>query len=45
VWRIIMLVKNWMSRHVFTIKENDSMSDANELMKIYRIHILPVLKR
>jgi acetoin utilization protein AcuB len=39
-----MLVKNWMSRNVITIDEEDSMQDAMKLMKQHDIRMLPVLK-
>jgi acetoin utilization protein AcuB len=39
-----MLVKNWMSKNVTTINEDDSMQDAMKLMKQHNIRMLPVLK-
>ena len=39
-----MLVKNWMSKNVVTINEDDSMQDAMKLMKQHSIRMLPVLK-
>ncbi len=39
-----MLVKNWMTKEVFTIDENDSMSHAVHLMKEHNVRMLPVLK-
>jgi len=38
-----MLVKNWMSKKVFTVDVNDSMGDAIKLLKEHNIHILPVM--
>ncbi|HWR91354.1 MAG TPA: CBS domain-containing protein, partial [Desulfobacterales bacterium] len=39
-----MLVKNWMSKDVVTVNEDDSMQDALKLMKQHSIRMLPVLK-
>ncbi|MGE5257142.1 MAG: CBS and ACT domain-containing protein [Hyphomicrobiales bacterium] len=39
-----MLVRNWMSKNVVTINEEDSMQDAMRLMKQHNIRMLPVLK-
>ena len=39
-----MLVKNWMSKQVITIDENDSMNDAVGLLKEHNIRMLPVMK-
>jgi acetoin utilization protein AcuB len=39
-----MLVKNWMSKDVITVNEDDSMQDALKLMKQHNIRMLPVLK-
>ena len=39
-----MLVKNWMSREVITIDINDSMQNAEKLMKEHGISRLPVMK-
>jgi acetoin utilization protein AcuB len=39
-----VLVKNWMSKNVVTINEEDSMQDAMKLMKQHNIRMLPVLK-
>ncbi len=39
-----MLVKNWMSKNVVTINEDDSMQEAMKLMKQHGIRMLPVLK-
>lgn len=39
-----MLVRNWMSRDIATIDEDDSMQDAMKLMKQKNIRMLPVLK-
>jgi acetoin utilization protein AcuB len=38
-----MLVKNWMSKNVITIGEEDSMQQAATLMKEHRIRMLPVI--
>ncbi len=40
-----MLVKNWMSKEVVAIDENESMSHATLLMKENGIRMLPVLKK
>jgi len=40
-----MLVKNWMSKKVITIDENDSMQEAINLIKQHKINMLPVLKK
>jgi len=40
-----MLVKNWMSKKVVTIDENDSMQDAINLVKQHKINMLPVMKK
>jgi len=40
-----MLVKNWMSKKVVTIDENDSMTHAIKLLKDYNIRMLPVTKK
>jgi acetoin utilization protein AcuB len=40
-----MLVKNWMSKKVVTIDENDSMQDAINLIKQHKINMLPVMKK
>jgi len=40
-----MLVKNWMSKIVLTVDENESMSRAIKMMKEYEIRMLPVLKK
>jgi acetoin utilization protein AcuB len=39
-----MLVKNWMSKKVITIGENDSMQEAINLIKQHKINMLPVMK-
>ena len=39
-----MLVKNWMSKNVITVNEDDSMQDALKLMKQHTIRMIPVLK-
>jgi acetoin utilization protein AcuB len=38
-----MLVKNWMSKNVITIGEDDSMQQAAALMREHRIRMLPVM--
>ena len=40
-----MLVKNWMSKNVITIDENDAMKDAIRLLKEHGIRRLPVMKK
>ena len=40
-----MLVKNWMSKNVITVDENDFMQDAMRLLKKYGIRMLPVMKK
>ncbi len=40
-----MLVKNWMSKRVITIDENDSMQEAINLIKQHKINMLPVMKK
>ena len=40
-----MLVKNWMSKKVVSIDENDSMQDAINLIKQHKINMLPVMKK
>jgi acetoin utilization protein AcuB len=40
-----MLVKNWMSKKVITIDENDSMQEAINLIKQHKIKLLPVMKK
>jgi acetoin utilization protein AcuB len=40
-----MLVKNWMSRNVITIDEDDSMQHAMALMREHKIRMLPVLHK
>lgn len=40
-----MLVRNWMSKKVITINENDSMQDAINLIKQHKINMLPVMKK
>ncbi len=40
-----MLTKNWMTRNVFTINVEDSMSMADKIMKQYKISFLPVLDK
>lgn len=40
-----MLVKNWMSKQVITIDENDSMNEAVGLLKEHNIRMLPVMEK
>ncbi len=40
-----MLIKDWMSRPVITIDENDSMQKAIQLLKEHHIKTLPVMKK
>lgn len=40
-----MLVKNWMSKNVVTIEEDDSMQHAMSLMKEHKVRMLPVVTR
>ena len=40
-----MLVRNWMSKNVITIGEEDSMQQAATLMREHRIGMLPVMTR
>ncbi|MGO9372678.1 MAG: CBS and ACT domain-containing protein [Syntrophobacteraceae bacterium] len=40
-----MLVKNWMSKNVITIGEEDSMQQAATLMREHRIRMLPVVRK
>lgn len=39
-----MLVKNWMSKNLITIEEDDSMQHASSIMREQQIRMLPVLK-
>jgi len=39
-----MLVKNWMSKNVITVNEDDSMQDALKLLKQHSIRMIPVLR-
>ena len=39
-----MLVSNWMSKDVVTVKVDDSMQDAIKLLKQHDIRMLPVMK-
>ena len=43
--KLIMLVKNWMSKPVITIDENDSMQVAANLLKQHNIRMLPVMEK
>ena len=38
-----MLVKNWMSTQIQTVKEEDSLAHVIEVMRKYEIRILPVM--
>jgi acetoin utilization protein AcuB len=38
-----MLVSNWMSTHIITVDENDSMEHATKLLKENDIRMLPVI--
>ena len=40
-----MLVKNWMSKQVITIEEEDSMGEAIKRLKEHGIQMLPVMKK
>ncbi len=40
-----MLVKNWMSKDLITLEEEDSMQHALALLKEHHIRMLPVLKK
>ncbi len=40
-----MLVKNWMSKDVVTIDENDSMDKAARALKEHKVSMLPVMKK
>ncbi|MFZ0928135.1 MAG: CBS and ACT domain-containing protein [Syntrophobacteraceae bacterium] len=40
-----MLVKNWMSKDLVTIDEEDSMQQAMALLREHKIRMLPVLKK
>lgn len=40
-----MLVRNWMSKNVITIEQNDSMQHAMALMKENKIRMLPVMDK
>lgn len=40
-----MLVKNWMSKNVITIDEDDSMAHASSILRQHQIRMLPVLKK
>lgn len=39
-----MLVKNWMSKNVFTVNEDASMQHATMLMTMHKVRMLPVVK-
>lgn len=40
-----MLVKNWMSKTVITVDQDDSMQEATRLIKKHNIRMLPVMKK
>jgi len=40
-----MLVKNWMSKTIITIDENDSMNKVMDLMKEHAIGMVPIMKK
>jgi acetoin utilization protein AcuB len=40
-----MLVRNWMSKNVITIEEDDSMQWASALMREHQIRMLPVMRK
>ena len=40
-----MLVKDWMSKEVITVRADDSMADATRIIKENNIGILPVMKK
>lgn len=40
-----MLVKNWMSKQVFTVDVDDSMSQALSIIKEHKVRMLPVVKK
>ena len=40
-----MLVKNWMSKPVITIDENDSMEKVIALLKENNIEMMPVMEK
>jgi len=40
-----MLVKDWMSKNVIIMDENDSMFDATKIMREKNIRMLPVVKK
>ncbi len=40
-----MLVKNWMSKNLITIEEEESMQHASSIMREHKIRMLPVLKK
>jgi acetoin utilization protein AcuB len=40
-----MLVKNWMSKNIFTIGVENSMHDATAILKQHHIRMLPVVKK
>ena len=39
-----MLVKNWMSKNVITMKAEDSMQHASSIMREHKVKMLPVLE-
>ena len=40
-----MLVKDWMSKSVFTVDEDDSMQEAMRVIKEHDIRMLPVMRK
>jgi acetoin utilization protein AcuB len=40
-----MLVRNWMSKNVITIEEEDSMQQASSIMREHKIRMLPVMRK
>jgi len=40
-----MLVRNWMSKNVITIDEEDSMQSASSMMREHKIRMLPVMRK
>jgi len=39
-----MLIKNWMNKTVVNVDANDSVLEALKLIKIHKVHLLPVTK-
>ena len=40
-----MLVRNWMSKNVITVEEEDSMQHASSIMREHKIRMLPVMRK